>query len=232
VKSLFHTRMKLLISTAMLTIAVMIYSCATVPPLYYSPDGKVLIKEVNRGRALAKKLKTFFTLDDEAIEKFGLYFKDSKLYVYGTLRYDEDYLEEFDLFRINVEINLRTKNLLYVAFPVENLPLLEEVPGIDFFDIDKKGKIRLQQAAELNILATPEPEPEVVFEPEAETESDSVNTPDIIPETETISDTLETVIEPEIQSIPDSVTVPDNVSVPDSVTVTKPPEIEEVPEPD
>jgi hypothetical protein len=220
VKSLFHTRMKLLIITAILAIAVMIYSCATVPPLYYSPDGKILIKEVNNGRAAAKKLKTFFTLNDELIEKFGLYYKDSKLFVYGTLRYDEDYLEEFDLFRINVEINLRTKNLLYVTFPVENLPLLEDVPGIDFFDIDKKGKIRLQQAAELNIPTTPEPEPEVVLEPEAETESDSVSTPEVIPETETISDTLETVIEPEIEAVPDS------------ITVSKPPEIEKEPEPD
>jgi hypothetical protein len=214
--------MKLLIFTAILTIAVVLFSCATVPPLYYSPDGKILIKEVNNGRATAKKLKTFFSLNDELIEKFGLYYKDSKLFVYGTLRYDEDYLEEFDLFRINVEINLRTKNLLYVAFPVENLPLLEEVPGIDFFDIDKKGKIRLQQAAELNILATPEPEPEAVLEPEAETESDSdsVNALNVIPETVTIPDTLETVIEPEIEAVPDS------------VTVTNPPEIEEEPEPD
>lgn len=219
-KSLFHTRMKLLIFTAILTIAVVLFSCATVPPLYYSPDGKILIKEVNNGRAAAKKLKTFFSLNDELIEKFGLYLKDSKLYVYGTLRYDEDYLEEFDLFRINVEINLRTKNLLYVAFPVENLPLIEEVPGIDFFDIDKKGNIRLQQAAELNSLTPPEPEPSMVFEPEAETESDSVSTPELIPETVTISDTLETVIEQEIEAVPDS------------ITVTKPPEIEEEPEPD
>jgi hypothetical protein len=220
VKSFFHTRMKLLIITAILAIAVMIYSCATVPPLYYSPDGKILIKEVNNGRAAAKKLKTFFTLNDELIEKFGLYYKDSKLFVYGTLRYDEDYLEEFDLFRINVEINLRTKNLLYVTFPVENLPLLEDVPGIDFFDIDKKGKIRLQQAAELNILTTSAPEPDVVLEPEAETESDSVSAPEVIPETETIPDTLETVIEPEIEAVPDS------------ITLSKPPEIEEEPEPD
>ncbi|HRI47601.1 MAG TPA: hypothetical protein PK559_10900 [Ignavibacteriaceae bacterium] len=155
------------ISNAILLIfmAVLLYGCVNVPPLYYSPDGKILATEVKTKLAIAKKTKSFFNISEDSIERFGLFYKDSKPYVYGILRYSALFLEESDLTRINVEINLKTPNLLYVAMPVENLPKLEEVPGIDYFDIDKKGKIREQQAEELKRQTITEPE-ENISEPD------------------------------------------------------------------